>query len=447
MRKYLCMIIMVCALCLTGCGKEEVAYDAKEITDAERNEGQKLQEKDNETDLKKALGIEEDKWVESIGSGSDKVVISAKVEVPDTTDMYTQVVTEDYYTKEEQKKVADYFMDDYDTDDGEETAGDGAQTTYTGSKGDIEYTLSFDMDEESNTSAWKLKAVDGNDFSTAPVLETDKDNWCDIGWETVSRENQCELTREQAGRKAEEICRQLGIKDMKSVAVCDLIILLKAFPDRAAEEATEEEYGIPYELNGYCVVLVRDVYDVAVDGSFCYGDRETYDNAFYDDGTLSDFKSLKEDKNFDDERVMLKINDKGIISMTCMGSMTAKDTKSAAKLLNYAQIKELFLQKIEAIHAEGNSKYEHLYLMYKRVVNEKNPDEYCYIPVWCLTRLNMHDARNFGIDTNSVFTVVSGYNTEQTMWLNAIDRTEIIPDKAGFLHYTTAAQNYFFDTK
>lgn len=204
MRKYLCMILTVCALCLTGCGKEEVQYDTKEITDAERNEGQEIQEKDNGTDLKQALGIEETQWKGDVASDTGTVYISADIEVPETTVMYTQEVSEHYLTQAEQEEIARYFMDTYDVDNGAESKEPG-RTNYTGSKGEIQYTLCFDMDEESNTSAWELEAVDGNDFSTAKISETEK-VWKEAGgYPNENSDNLCGMTKEQAGRKAQEL--------------------------------------------------------------------------------------------------------------------------------------------------------------------------------------------------------------------------------------------------
>lgn len=417
MRKYLCMIIMVCALCLTGCGKEEVAYDAKEITDAERNGGQEIQEKDNETDLKQVLGIEETQWKEDVASDTGTVYISADIEVPETTVMYTQEVSEHYLTQAEQEEIARYFMDTYDVDNGAESKEPG-RTNYTGSKGEIEYTLCFDMDEESNTSAWELEAVDGNDFSTAKISETEK-VWKEAGgYPNENSDNLCGMTKEQAGRKAQEICEQLGILNMKPVAVMDLVIWLNEFQDSAAKEAAKSEYGIPHEKNGYSVVLLRDVNGVAVDGG-------NYSLGRYDNGTAESPYRTREGKLFDKEKIRIEFNDKGLISMTCTGIMTAKEIGNEVKLLSYDQIKEMFRKELKGLPLEEKY-FKYLYLMYERVVNEENPDEYCYIPVWFLCSKDLH---KYG-DTNGIN---SGAYADEMVWINAIDGTRIDPEESGII--------------
>lgn len=245
MRKYLCMIIMVCALCLTGCGKEEVAYDTENAAKTAGNEGWQAEEKSNGETLKQTLGINEDKWKETIGSDKNQIVVNAKIEAPDVSAMYTMEVSEHYYTPEEQKKIAEYFLDadtirvnkdrvvtkewaqkrlDYCNNcmqaieggederlmlshekkrltdlvaespalsDVSEKVQDYSENHYIGSKGGVEYTLSFKVREEEHISSWSLEAVDGSVFSSEEV--TNRKIWYN-GATNASGENQCNMT-------------------------------------------------------------------------------------------------------------------------------------------------------------------------------------------------------------------------------------------------------------
>lgn len=493
MKKYLYLILILCTISLTGCGTRDVVYDMKDSVDSDTAEGQASLSKSSGDTVAQTLGIEEDKWKEEIGSGANKINIYAKLEIPEVTDMYTMEVSEYYYTPEEQKRIAQYFMDtdtikvnkskvitkewiqkrldhfhillrNYEVDeeynqsndeeyaellhdrkvvsneldrftellnaapnmnDVSETVKDYSENYYLGSKGDVEYTLSFDMDEEYNTSSWKLEAVDGNDFTSKKISETEKDwrgAWMDGQGD---HENLCVLTREQAGEKAEELCGQLGISGMKAAAICNLAIFL----ERGQEGSIESEYTVPYELNGYHVVLVRDMDGVAVDGV-------TY---YYEDGTFLDRETTE--KPYNKEKVVVEFNDKGIISMTCEGQMSVKEKGNAVKLLSYEQVQEIFRKELSSIQMEKEGTFAYLYLMYKRVMNEDMPDEYCYIPVWCLSTRNLHETFGWGVDTSGVFTSVE---PSDVLFINAIDGNRIDPEKAGFIDYYDIMDNLKF---
>ena len=494
MKKYLYFILILCAISLTGCGTKEVVYDTKDSVDSNTAEGETASVESSGGTVAQTLGIEEDKWKEEIGSGADKIYINAKLEIPEVTDMYTLEVSEHYAAPEEQKKIAEYFLDtdtirvdknkvfskewlqrrldfvrtrmeNYEADeeayqysdesraeyqhnrqvlsneidrltelinaapnvsDISETVKDYSENYYLGSKGDVEYTLYFDMDEENNISIWKLEAVDGNDFTSKKISSEVKKNDWRGAWlgEQDEHENLCAMTKEQASKKAEEICGQLGISGMKIEVINDLKIDL----ERGQEGIIESEYTIPYELNGYSVVLVRDINGVSADGV-------TY---YHEDGGYLDRETTEKPYNM--EKVVIEFNDMGIISMTCEGQMSVKETGNAVKLLSYEQIQEIFRKELNGIQVGEEGNFSYLYLMYKRVRNEEMPDEYCYIPVWCLSTKKLYEPAGLGI-TSGIYV---GVDVSDVVFINAIDGSRIDPELAGFIDYHDIMDNLEF---
>lgn len=477
MKKYLYLVLLFCAMSLTGCGTRDVVYDIEGTVDSNTaEEGTEPAESSGGT-LAQTLGIESNTWKEHIGSGKDTVFVNAKVTVPEVADMYTQEVLEHYYTPEEQKKIAEYFMDadtiqvnkkavvtkewiqkrldyyseilefeeeesspyfskEYITmltnekkrledlineapamDDVSDTVQDYSENHYVGSKGDVEYTLSFDVDEETNTSSWTLEATDGNDFSVDEI-EPQYKPWHEAAL-FYEGDNICEMTREQACAQAEELCEKLGISDMKAVGICDLqFYLARGGEDDFREFGPASVYNEAYEFNGYYIVLVRKINDVAVDSTIYDGN-----GIYLDTNTM--------EKPYDKEKVTVELNDKGVISMTYEGCLTAKEVGNAVKLLSYDQVVEIFRKELEDLGKEADT-WRSLSLVYIRVADEAETDQYCYIPVWCLSRDQLFGGITYG-PSASFGTTLADY----TIWINAIDGTRIDPDKAGFVHYTT----------
>lgn len=476
MRKYLYLILFLFAISLTGCGAKDVTYDTEVTTDSDSAKGQDMPEESSGGTLAQTLGIEEDMWKEEIGSG----VVNAAVEIPEGTDMYTQEVTEHYYTPEEQKKIAEYFLDedtiqvnknkviskewvqkriDYcagyidsveqaereyfegtgrqhsperlssiqETFSDEidrlmnlmnevpnisgvsETIPDYSENYYIGRKGDVKYTLSFDMEEETNTSSWTLEAMNSNDFSSEQMPEGTA-SWHEPGFSSSDNENICDMTREEACAKAKELCEQFGITDMEVVVASDLMFYIQT-GDTA-----------PYEYNGYYIVLVRHINGVAVDSAtyrYHRADEEIFD-------------ANSTERTYDREKVVVELNDKGIISMTYEGCMAAKEAGNAVKLLTYNQIQEIFRKELSGL--EEKRVFKHLYLMYARVADETKTDQHCYIPVWCLSEAPLREVMDFGYDESGIFTETT---PDEIICLNAMDGSRIDPDKAGFVYYST----------
>ena len=439
MKKYLYLILIFCTVSLTGCSTKDVIYDANESADGMTENSKERRG----TMLSEIMGIEDKYWSENIGTGANTAYVRALVEVPEVTAMYTQEVSEHYYTPEEQKKVAEYFMD-ADTirvnkeeihtrewvqerldffsrmvetdddfvyayrykellimqsnekkrleslvnevpamDDVSDIVKDYSENYYIGSKDGMEYTLSFDMDEGTNTSSWTLEAVKYKTDLHGVLLFDFEDNFK-------------QKEREQACRKAEKICEELGISGMKVLGIRKC-----------------------YTINGYRIVLVRNIGGVAVENNLYHGD------GFY-------LNTETTEKPYDREMVVVNFNNKGIISMTCQGCLTAKEVGNEVKLLKYDKVLESFRKELGE-SKEKTETWKTLSLVYARVVDEANPNQYCYIPAWCLSTDELFGGISYGDDPSGIH----GTSTmaKCTIWINAIDGSWIDPEKAGFIHY------------
>lgn len=467
MKKYLYLILILCAISLAGCGTKDVVYDTEETVGSNTSQ-EETKENSKGTPLAQTLGIEEDMWKEEIGAGTNTVSISAQIVIPEVTDMYTQEVMEHYYTPEEQKEIAEYFLD-ADTirvnknkviskewlqksiesyygsiesneqyfksigaedsgwsgdkkilsdeiqrltdlmdeapsiKDVSETAPDYSENYYIGSKRGVEYTLSFDMEPETNTSSWMLEAVNGNDFSSKQISEV-ATTWHQSGFDLSDNENICEMTREEACAKAKELCERFGISDMEVEAAPNLMFTLQP------GQSGVDDYA-PY-YDGYYVVLVRKINGVALEDDIEYYDRKDGGN----------FNAASTEKTYDKERVIVELNDKGIVAMTYEGCVTAKEVGNEVKLLSYEQIQEIFRKELSKL--EEQWVFRRLYLKYVRVIDEEKTDQYCYIPAWLLSSESLSDKATASINDGMI-------------WLNAIDGSRIDPVKAEFACYNT----------
>lgn len=442
MKKYF-LSIMLCVISLTGCRTKDIAYNVNESADGMAENSIESRG----TMLSETLGIVNNNWKENIGTGVNTEFVRAVVEVPEVTAMYTQEVTEHYYTPEEQKNVAEYFMDadtirvnkeavhtrewvqerlDYFSfaaepdedflfayylkdlnimlsnekkrleslvneapamDDVSDIVKDYSENYYIGSKGSMEYTLSFDMDEETNTSSWTLEAVKyKTELHKAPAFDL--------------QDNIKEKDKEELCRKAEKICEELGISGMKVAGIVKY-----------------------YSINGWHILLMRNIGGVAVDSTLYNGDGIYLD-------------TNKAEKPYDKEMVIVNLNNQGIVSMTYQGCLTAKEVGNPVKLLKYDQVLESFRKELGE-SGEKAETWKTLSLVYARVADEKEPDQYRYIPAWRLHTDGFLEGTGYGDDPAGLF---HSTPVEYTFWLNAIDGSRIYPEQAGFIHYIDSGE-------
>lgn len=438
------MSVVLLLLAGTGCGRQEVSY---EDYDASKSDVQTL-DKESATDtaggtLKESLGVgEEWRWSEDIGNDNGIVEVAAELVIPEVSQMYTVEVEKYFYTPEDKKRLLNYFLEpdsvkvdlenvslptkehisaeiasledsieEYKQNGGDtreittqidalksqladapsasdvsEDVGDYSQNFYIGSKDEIPFSLTFQIDDENNYSSWTLRTTDVSYFNSQG-----KDDTMPYGNGYLLGNNLCSMSSEEAAKQAETICEELGITHMKTVWVSDLLW------DWGQAEP---------EYNGYEIVLTRDINGVLVD------------NAAY---WIDDEDAVAAGQHpYDAERIVIDINDSGICYMCYRGILTEGVTGKAVKLLSYEQVQDVFREQIKAPALEyyiGYSSFSCLELNYVRVVNEDNDNVYSYIPAW---RLGLSDrSSNLAGDIS------------MNIWINAMDGTVIDMEKEG----------------
>lgn len=440
---------MMLLLLLAGCGKEEVMYDVENPSD-----NQSVEEETHSSgtmtgdSLTEKLGITDTAWKETIYSDGGEVYVNATIKVPDVSNMHTLEVSEYYYTPEKKKEIVEYFLgkdnvkvnidrvetlewaekrieycdnvinDEYRSreesfvnmfsnekeelmlrsnlplkKDVSETITDYSENHYICEKDGVECTLSFDIDEEENRSSWSMVALSEEDFPDKRFYPLYQPN--------DAENNLCQMTEEEACKKAETICDELGLTNMKAVSVQDLLIHGNVLSSDLSEQSRH---------NGYYIVLARNVDGVPVDYKSYYGENIYLDT----DTTINGYPS---------EKVVIAINDNGLIEMTYEGCLTVDDMGSSVKLLEFEQIKEIFRTELKKLPEETET-WRGLSLQYVRIENESNANQYCYIPVWRLSFDSPYDELDHNAAYNNIF-------------INAMDGSRIYMEEEGGIYYTT----------
>lgn len=456
MRKMdkVCIMGMLVMAALTGCGKEEAAYD----------EGAAAKEQEAFTEsssllLRDMLGVgNETKWKERVEGMNGTIEIDADLVIPDTEYLYTMEAEKYYVTAEDKKRIVEYFAD-ADTikvdkesvptkenlqkqmeingetisileeggyaadalrlplyryeqerlkalfenaktaDEISEEPGDYSEDFYIGSKGDIDYTFSFYADESRNRSAWRVEGHIDGEFYDAWSLHADQDN-------------QCSMTKEEAEQKALKICEELGLPDMAVAITYDVEWLAdNSFP----KDEDEIVYNPEMDVNGYAVWLGR-----AVDGV------PTEISRYFDEDKYLDIE--KETLPYSTERVQVILTDDGILGVFYQGILTDGEMGEPVKVLSLNRIKEIYREELKKVDAErGLGERRMLKLTYMKVVDENNPNKFRFIPAWNLSVWDEMTVEQY----ESTVTFCS-------IWINAMDGSRIDAEKMGSVYYENA---------
>ena len=381
---------------LTGCGQEEVIYG--EDTALEQREN--IDENHASGTIRDLLEMgDEEEWEDSIEGKGETIKVKAKIKVPDAANFYTKTATKYYLTKEDKKRIVEHFMDadtikadtryvltkediqeqidrikeyieelsvteplEYNklqaayeerymekleqqlasaptnNDAIKEEPGDYSANHYIGSKGNVEYSLSFESD-------WYSDAP--SDICSWTLFREEDES-------TLLSANQEIITQQQACSQAERICEELGLADMMVIKV---------------EGKAEEDIA-------YVIELVRGINGVEVDGN-PYGVLEPYDE---EETVVTPYKP---------EKIRIGIDARGFSFISYENCMKGGETGDAVKLLSYSQILEVFRRELETMETEKGEKsitWMRLELSYLRVADESDPNLFYYIPVWRLGR-------------------------------------------------------------
>ncbi len=440
-KKYMGILAAVLFLMLTGCGTERVTYEEEKSSRQKNSEIN--QEESAGTTLMETLGVEEE-WKERITLDNGKIFhIAAQVSVPDVPRMSLMEVSEYYYTPEDKKRIAEYFLDKgsiqvdlgrvYTKERIEEEIklwdkalegaqkqgmeehievarsekkklegllnetsrmdeidmypGDYTEDYFTGSREEKEYVLSFEINEEEHISNWNLSAEHTEEFN-----ETGEKWWLSGN----ASDNKCTMTKEEAEKKAVQICKELGITGMVPAQVSTV------------------QWGDQQENNGYCIVLGRENAGVVIKPALYFTKNEmSYRN------TESGGKTP-----YEQERIEIGINDKGLFWMCYNGSLSVDKEGTEIKLLAFDQVKEAFRKEIISKNIAWSEKEAHnLDLIYFRFMDENQSGKYTYIPVWRLSAYEIEYA--------------TGYmgSEKDCIMINAIDGSWVDIDEVGGSYY------------
>lgn len=450
MKKGLYVICGLLLASLIGCGKQEIEYNTGPSSVDNQSGGVEITEIEKISgNLTEQLEITNTVWKDTISTDAGEIYVNATIAVPDVSEMYTLEVSEHYYTPEEKKELVEYFMGtdnvkvnvdkvptrewahkriercnnvvgfDYPANEGsyaksflnEKKRLEGMMSTlpakedvldvitdynenhYICEKDGREYTISFDINEDENRSSWSMVAQNKKDYPDRmlyPVYYLDD-----------SDNNLSKMTKEEACKKAETICQEIGLSDMKVVAVHDLMISKIVFTSSSEEQSRQD---------GYYIVLTRGIRNVAVDWTSYYGqdmylDTERMKNAYAP------------------EKVVIAINDSGLLEMTYEGCLTMGAMGSPVKLLDFEQIQKILCAELKNLEVETNT-WRGLSLTYIRVKKEAESDQYVYIPAWCLSVEETYEKSDSDLES---------YN----IWVNAIDGSRIDLREEGMIHYQT----------
>ncbi len=440
-KKYIGILVAVFFLMLTGCGTKQVAYE--EEKSSKKKDSEVSQEESAGTTLMETLGVEEE-WKERISLDSGKMFhIAAEVSVPDVPKMSLMEVSEYYFTPEDKKRVAEYFLDggsiqvnvgmvptkewieekiklwdnalegaqeqgmeeDIEvarsekkklegllneapkTDEVELSPGDYKEDHFMGSRDGKEYTLDFDINEEEHISQWSLCTMNPDEFN-----ETGATWWLS----GKASDNKCTMTKEEAEKKAVDICKELGITGMVPVQV-DTV-----------------QWGEQEENNGYCIVLGRENAGVVIKPTRYH----TKNEIFYRNTELGGKTP------YEQECIEIGINDKGVFWMCYRGSLSVDKEGTEIKLLTFDQAKEAFREEIIGKNIAWPEKEAHnLDLIYFRFMDDNQSGKYTYIPVWRLASYEIEYA--------------TGYTASEKdcIMINAIDGSPVDIDEVGGNYY------------
>lgn len=453
MNKVCIVGMLAFMVALTGCGKQEINYTEESTTEDIQTA---LVEEDSVVTVEDLKIDDEYKWKETIETGGEPINVDAELRIDIKGELSTLELEEHYYSAEEKKRVLEYFFEpdsirvDRDTyptkellqkkleqyekaleeeqsdglfyldesevtmisnektrltnlinaapsyDEVAEEINDYNENYYKGTINGLEYSLTFDMNEEENRSGWTLEAKDYNDFV---INENSVITWQPEFYSPY--ENQCTMTQEEVIDYADNLCKELGFTDMKPWQETQHIIWYLENGEK--------------ECNGYYVGYTLDMNGRAL-WPFPFGAGVKWGG--YIDDTV--------EMSFDEAKITFLINDTGIISMECKGIIT-KGKSSSVKVLNYEQIKECFrtILKQRDINDE-HYEWTQLIFCYARVTDLDNPNVYRYIPVWMLDNimLNAIDGTQIDMDTQ----VYVHYNTPEE-WLESYQHTVLTRER------------------
>lgn len=318
--------------------------------------------------------------------------------------------------------------------------GNYRQNAYLGKVGDTYATLTVDSNPARRTSSFEMKVLDGSGYMNAEnkpgksVVNAGKvtingheidtyTQWQYIGNDSFyldeteeaqadDRTNECSMSREDASKKAEQICRDLGFEEMGVAYVSDLHF------------NTWSGSGVDsYEKNGYAVTLTRQVQGLAVDKNIWSSSQLT---------CLSDYEH---GGNYPEEYIQVVLNDHGTLYVYGQGMMSSKAQKKVQSMMGFEQIRDVLRKELAKVDQDRarSPEWTRLHLEYLRI-RENRDRSYLYLPVWILS-------------TGSDEYVMGSrqYAVEYSICINALDGSPVDLSKQELTENLDSAYDMFVD--
>lgn len=219
-------------------------------------------------------------------------------------------------------------------------------------------------------------------------------------------ENQCELSEEDALKKAQAFVEQMGLD--YPVFSFSYPLLWGEPPKYVTEESSTEGWGI----DGYVFTFDLGLDDISFVN---YGMEEDY-RIF--ENPIVETDSTKEIRYSLNARMQIYVTDRGVIKVIADNPMELVSVSEGVALLPLYTIKSIIKDEMneqwELFNGKygGNQYYDTMELIYFRVSDKEHADKYSYVPVWRLAMVTK-------------YAVTNEISIEDPVLINAIDGTVI----------------------
>lgn len=300
--------------------------------------------------------------------------VNAKITVPKTKQMSVVQVAEPEFDVEYKKMIARRLFENEEIE--------STENEYIGTFQGMHYKLIFfeeTGEEETIPSLCKwilLAPKDSHDVSPEKFKEQTKID-CSPSMQGELIKNQCKISEEEAFKKAWQFMEQLGL-DYPVVSYT-----------RPLMWGTPPESYVVYESD-----------DWGIDGYVFSFDLGVDDISFVEFGTEEDYEDFwknswkREEKHYSlNTRLQVYVTDKGVIQMIAENPLEITGVSENVSLLPLDTIKSIMKKELEQQWetfqlSEWEKQYfDDMELIYFRIRDKENPDNYCYVPAWRLANV------------------------------------------------------------
>lgn len=361
-------IVLLMVMIMTGIFVMSACSNGEDGGTRKKESGQKKESSADLSQFAEAKGETwQESWSEETASGSTvRVNVLAETVVPDLKQMSTVEVRPYEFNEENRKKLADTLFD---------SGWEGTEKKYRGTRDGIEYEMEADVDDKGSSIFFSAKEV--KDIYPERIKGKGDFYYCPMEAEEGS-ENECKLTMEEADKMARAFLQKTGFSDLIQT---DAKVL------QWEEFATDE--------NGEALNLGRPAERFNDGWYFTYGQG-------VDGVAFRDFVVAREPVHGDNEEVTSEgyseacfisvcITDRGVIAVDFGSLLEIQSVTPGVKLLPLDEIKKIMKSEMKQL-AEFNvtkrkkytMKFEFLELIYYRVTDPENANQFTYIPAWRL---------------------------------------------------------------